>query len=162
MKIVAHHLQLEAHKRSASDEKDCFGRSAYNRYYYAAFLLARSALRTIYGTQVKFNHAEVPQYLETTVLKDIQKFKADAKKVGDLDLKDQCARSEHAARELARLLKSAYAVRTTADYEPEVRVVFEDAKRFTLNGLDITQAHEWPARVTTYSSQLVSVWQQFK
>ena len=42
MKIVGHHLQQEAIRRTSDAEKDVFGRSSYNRYYYAAFLTARS------------------------------------------------------------------------------------------------------------------------
>lgn len=45
MEIVGLHLQREAVKSGKpAEESDLFGRSAYNRYYYASFLCVRRLL----------------------------------------------------------------------------------------------------------------------
>ena len=44
MKIVGEKLERWALEQKAVDEKDLFGRSAFNRYYYAVFLLTREML----------------------------------------------------------------------------------------------------------------------
>ncbi|MEO6609528.1 MAG: hypothetical protein ABIN69_13785 [Aestuariivirga sp.] len=161
MKTVAHWLQVETFKRGDHGEKDDFGRSAYNRYYYAAYLAARRVLKSIYGEGSQFDHANLPNYLETTVKNDIKKVKNDAKRTGDQELSDQCGRANNAALELAKIFRAAYAVRVTADYQPEVRVTFLGADRFTLNGVDISRAHEWPDQVEFYASQIQSVSRSF-
>lgn len=44
MKVVGEQLHDWALQKKAQPERDVFGRSAFNRFYYAAFLITREML----------------------------------------------------------------------------------------------------------------------
>ena len=57
MKIVGEQLESWALDRKVETERDLFGRSAFNRYYYAVFLLTREMLGEFKASWKKTMHA---------------------------------------------------------------------------------------------------------
>ena len=68
---VGHHLQKEAIS-AAPDEKEAYARSAFNRYYYSAFLNARSLLVELLDQSKAFEmkHASYPEFLRRNIQKN--------------------------------------------------------------------------------------------
>ena len=69
MDVVAHHLQTHALALSDPTERDLYGRSSYNRYYYAAFLSARQVLAGLRPEWGRIAHATYPELLTGEVVK---------------------------------------------------------------------------------------------
>ena len=160
MLLVAHHLQTEANRRIEPSEKDSFGRSSYNRYYCSVFLLVRQLINEIYRKQSKLGHSAYPDYLRATVVKDIARIGKLAQKVNDANLVSQCQRAKSAAHELASLLSTGYAVRVVADYNIDIQVEFSSTDRFKLNGIEITDAHQWPFKAKIFCDSIAELWKQ--
>lgn len=121
---------------------DLFGRSAFNRYYYATYLRVR-------GLILEFNpdwsggHASVPDILTGSVTKEIKSFRSKMMKSGDPKSIEVCSKGVSSAAALAELMRRARLVRNSADYHPEEPVVREDGKRFSLANTSVTDAHSW-------------------
>ena len=160
MQEVGHHLQVHANTLPPRTVRDAFARSAYNRYYYGCFLLLRSELEQMNSKWRSANHKDYPIILENSIQKELTKELKKARKRDDRNLVDKISRARHASREIARLMKQAYAVRLVADYEPQVEVKFANADRFSLSDIDITTAHEWQPNVRTLIKNLRVAWNQ--
>lgn len=157
---VAHHLQVTANARRDPVERDLFGRSSYNRYYYAAFLLVRSVLAEMRDEWGKMAHASMPEVLTSEVCRILDKGRKKADKVGDMELSRQCHRAIKAAKELACLMRASSATRVVADYHPEILVNFVHGERFTLNEVGITEAHQWPEKAKAWLGEIHGAWRQ--
>lgn len=160
MEVVANLLQVTALKCMNADERDLFGRSSYNRYYYAAFLCVRKVLAQLRPEWGELAHASYPDLLTGRVLKVLSDGRKKAQKLQDKELVSQCSRAIAAARALALLMKASSATRNVADYHPEILVNFVHTDRFTLNNVDITEAHQWPERAKAWASNIDDVWRQ--
>lgn len=161
MEIVAYHLQKEAiNRRSNPVECNLFGRAAYNRYYYAMFLIVREKLVDLNPDWSGTGHSSYPEILNGTVKKRIASGRKSAVKIGDGPLIALCQKALHAAHQLSELMRLGYAVRVVADYNPQVSVNFISADRFKLNDVEITAAHEWPDRAKIYADTIASAWSQ--
>lgn len=161
MEAVAHFLQMEAISRHRSGEDcDMFARSAYNRYYYAAFLSVREVLSALDPNWARLPHAAYPQTIEGQVIKTIRSGRSKASKFGDFELEAQCQRALAAAKQLAKLMRDSSAVRVVADYEPAVPVNFVSSGRFNLGGVEITSAHQWPGQARTWAEAIALAWRQ--
>lgn len=161
MEVVAHYLQAEAIGRSEKSEKDLFGRSSYNRYYYATFLIARELATELNPADwSQLAHASYPGILRGTVAKKFAKAREKANKTGDKELVFQCYQAKKAAEDLSRLMEQGNLTRVTADYYPEIPVEFEENGKFKLNSIDVTAARSWPARAKTLSNIILSAWKQ--
>ena len=159
MQKVGHHLQVEA-KKKLGEERDLFARSAYNRYYYAVFLLARSAFASINADWSVAPHKSYPEILKGTITGKFRKAKQNANKVHDYDLIARIENAVHAAAELAKLMEKAYATRIVADYQPLECVVFNGADRFSLKKIDITDAHSWHEKAMIWTKIITDTWAQ--
>ena len=160
MKIVGHHLQQEAIRRTSDAEKDVFGRSSYNRYYYAAFLTARSLFVSLDPGWEKKKHAEYPETLKGKIGDRFKKAKARASRIGDWELYDECERAKSAALQLAKLMQVSCATRVAADYNPGIKVIFNTHSGFELNSVAISDAYEWPQRADMFARKILQVWVQ--
>lgn len=69
MQIVAQQLEFWAKEKDKETERDLFGRSAFNRYYYAAFLVTREMLGALRPTWRHTAHAAIPELLEAGLKK---------------------------------------------------------------------------------------------
>lgn len=117
MEIVAHHLQREAISRAAPADKDLFGRSSYNRYYYATFLHARAMVGQLRTEWQELPHADYPPLLQGKIQAEISKGRLKAQKIGDADTVALCNRAVAACKELSALMSKGSAIRVIADYK---------------------------------------------
>jgi hypothetical protein len=160
VEIVAHHLQIQALSRASLGEKDLFGRSAFNRYYYATFLVVRAALTQIDPTWSRLPHGDYPSVLKGTVKGRIDAGRKQAQRSGDADAITLCQRANAATHELANLMSTAYASRVVADYRPEILIAFGAGGRFQLNAVDVNDAHQWPDRARIWTAEILAAWRQ--
>lgn len=163
MRRVADHLKSQALLVVNTDEFDLFGRSAFNRYYYATFLIVRAGLRrmNLVAESGEIAHASVPEMLSGTVYKKLNKACADAKRIGDGEAISLFSVGTHAARDLATLMNSARASRTTADYHPEMPITIS-GKGFSLVTTDVEQAQAWPHKAETLINRIAAAWIQLE
>lgn len=160
MEIVALHLEDEALRRSSDDGRDQFGRSAFNRYYYATFLKVQSALRIHRPHWAKNGHSKLPRVLKDDVVKELRGNFDKGKKTGDNEIIRLCSDAISAAKALASLLEEGYATRVTADYFPDIAVDFVSTKDFKLNAITVTHAHSWPSKASGLVATLERAWRQ--
>lgn len=151
MERVARHLQTEAHSRRGQPEDfDLFGRSAFNRYYYAAFLVARQ-LMLAFNPTWKGSHSSLPSELTGGVLKKVRAAKKSALRIGDAQGCAICEAACSALHDLASLLRHGYSVRVIADYRPEIEILAGAGARFKLDRTDINVADTWPGKARAYA-----------
>ena len=159
MQEVAHHLQKEAHGMTGV-ERDAFARSAYNRYYYACYLDIRDAFTQMSESWGRAAHKSFPKILRQSITNNLKSGRKTAYRVGDAELERMILQALRACAELASIIEKANGARIVADYNPEIRVGFEGNARFSLNGVQITEAHKWHGRVRVLTSQMLSAWRQ--
>lgn len=159
METVALFLQTEA-KRYPADSRDfdLFGRSSFNRYYYAVYLEVRAMLGSLNGTWGTMPHAGIPDLLTGQVRAQIKQRQKRAAKLGDNDAIQICIRGVASTYELADLMKTAYATRVTADYYPDIAIQTDDDGRFRLNQIAVTVAHDWLARAREHGRRIRRAW----
>lgn len=158
MERVALDLQTSAQAlRNDAQGFDLFGRSAYNRYYYATFLLARQMMIS-FDPNWKGSHSSLPDQLAGTILKQISNFQRKALKFGDSGSIAICGSAKSALNDFSALLKEAYSVRVLADYYPEIAVTPIDGERFKLDRTTISSAHDWPIRARNYIAVIQRAW----
>jgi uncharacterized protein (UPF0332 family) len=157
---VGNALALQAVKLKAkSIEADLFGRSAFNRYYYAVFYVARSMLSDFSPDWKSVPHASVPQLLVGQVRKDIQRFKQKANKLGDTESVSLCSHAIESLDQLSELLKKGYSVRVAADYDTTVSVEFEEgSNQFSLASTTVSTARNWVQRAVFLTSSVRRAW----
>ena len=160
MEDVAHHLQMEALVRPTAAQRDSFGRSAFNRYYYAAFLPVNRTLRSLRPEWAGIKHKDIPDLMRGKILTALKKGQQQANRVGDRETAAACARAISLCYELAELMKTGYAVRVTADYEADVAVDFSTGIDFRLATVAVSTAKQWPSRATAYAQTIHSAWKQ--
>ncbi|USA40186.1 hypothetical protein [Pelagerythrobacter marinus] len=158
MEVVGNHLEAEAARREANlNEFDLFGRSAFNRYYYAAFLLAREMMRK-FNPNWRGSHQGLPDNIVTSTAKVLKEAKRRARKVGDKGLEDKCGVGVYHSHELAELLRNAYAIRTLADYEPEQLIQRNDKGGISLGLIRISSAKHWPSQARRHIGEIEEAW----
>lgn len=157
MKIVGDHLAEVAMSESVMDRKDLFARSAFNRYYYATFLSARSMLARFDSAWERTPHSNLPDLLENTLPGRIRSRADKAAKNGAISHSQKMAvisRAIQSARELAQLLKQALMVRITADYRPDEYIVSGSAD-ISLANCTLASAKGWCKRAEFHVSILL-------
>jgi hypothetical protein len=162
MRIVGDHLANEAGTRGLPDDRDRFGRSAFNRYYYSAFLAVRTVLRKIEPGWATPSHQDVPVVLKGEVLKRVRKQVQASEKSGMITHAqgEQFYRAAAtAASELSNLLTSARETRRIADYEPETRIS-DDGKGMKLGAYSLEAAKSWENRVRAHAGTILNVYDQ--
>ena len=145
---VADHLSKAA-RTSGGDEADAFGRSAFNRYYYAAFLSTRELLVTIERSWKGVPHSNIPALLENDLRTRFQRAMKPLQAkhlISEGKAKSLISQVGSAGGEMASILRTAYAVRVTADYMPEEKVIFEPAT-FRLATHTEAEARNWLQRI---------------
>lgn len=160
MEQVGNALATQAVKLKGKPlEADLFGRSAFNRYYYAVFYVARGMLSDFSTEWQSIPHASVPQLLVGQVRREIQKFKQKANRLGDTESVSLCSHAIESLDQLSELLKKGYSIRVTADYDPTVSIKFENgADQFSLASTTIGTARNWVQRATFLTSSVRRAW----
>ncbi len=162
MKIVADKLRDIAAATADPGELDQFGRSAFNRYYYAAFLIVRARLLAMDAGWGKAAHKSLPDILSNRLCRQARQRVAAMKRAGALDdaTGAQVLHSIHnSAGSLSQLLTNAYAARTVADYEPEERV-FRDSGTLRLRNFTLKAAESWPSQAERAAAQMFLHWRK--
>jgi hypothetical protein len=124
MITVAYHLRNYACDLADAAELDLFGRSAFNRFYYACYWVIRTNLPHIVNDWTKMGHKALPDCLTGSVKKDTLNTLSrlrKAKTISDADFGRLHPRIVRSIGEIARLLEQGYSVRCTADYNPEFK-----------------------------------------
>src|SRR5262245_24567360 len=98
MEVVGQYLQGHALTLGVGLERDYFGRSAFNRFYYATFLNVKKELSEIIDGWPN-GHATIPQFLRGKICKEIKAGRDRARRAGDGDLVLLCERAKSAALE---------------------------------------------------------------
>lgn len=161
MEAVAHHLKIEAQALPKGIERDCFGRSAFNRYYYAVFLDVKSALTSINSSRGELAHASIPEMLKGSIQKKLKNGRIQAIKSNDTELIKLCSRAIAATEALAKLLDEGRATRVTADYHPEIPVNFLTSRGdFQLNTVAVSDAQSWPHKARSLINTITTAWIQ--
>lgn len=156
--IVAKHLSDTA-RIKAGEEADAFGRTAFNRYYYAAFLSTRELLLQIDSSWAHAPHRNIPDLLERDLVKRLRTaLKAlQAKGLVTEGKAKRLINQTHAAGgDMASILRIAYKVRITADYIPEEKVHFEPGT-FRLATHTESEAREWLRRINRKKGVLLNI-----
>ena len=161
MKIVGDQLAAWALAQAEDDKKDLFGRSAFNRYYYAAFLSTRQMLGEFKTAWKKTPHGRIPKLLKEKLK---PKLKSDILAIDKRILtRGQGMRviEQHnkSVSDLADLLEQAYKVRISADYEPEV-LIQETNKGISLGNHTLTSAEKWPDRAASCCKAIRKAWRE--
>lgn len=159
MEVVAQHLKGHTVTLAAGEDRDQFGRSAFNRFYYSAYLTVKRELGAVISTLPR-DHAGIPNFLRTTVKKELAEGTRRARRAEDAELVDICARAKSAAIELADLMEQGYSTRVLADYFPEKPVNFSGLPNFELNNVSVEHAQTWPHRARVFARSIVDAWRQ--
>lgn len=163
MKIVGDELAILALNATDADSSDLLGRSAFNRYYYAAFLITRDTLGFMQTNWKGTAHAEIPNLLEKGLRKPAEHQIKRQVRVGLLEQSEShrvLSNLSSTARELAQLLREAYDARILADYEPEIKTSRTAQNIICLKSYKITTAKTWPAKAEAQCGQLRKIWKE--
>lgn len=160
MESVANHLQNEATSRSLARDKDAFGRSSFNRYYYAAFIEARNMMAGLRVEWARLPHKQIPTVLRDSIGQDFKAASRKALRVQDNATVHACSTAITAAKGLADLLESSFATRVVADYRLDTMVLFDKAPDFTLNSVPISVARHWPSKAKGFALSITNGWRQ--
>ncbi len=162
MKVVGQELERWALGQTNADDKDLFARSAFNRYYYAVFLITREMIGEFEAGWRRTNHAGMPDLLRGAVKRKVETALKDAVRGGLMSQGDSLkikAKNAVAINALAVLLQEAYHVRVVADYEPEI-VVQQKHNVISLDTHKLASAKTWPDRAASYCKCIRKVWEE--
>lgn len=160
MRVVGDHLAGVAAGKADVNEFDLFSRSAFNRYYYSAFLSVRGALKALDPKWTTPSHQSMPEVLKGEVLKRLKRHIRTAQQTGQItETKgDELFRAaSSAASELSNLLVSARETRRLADYQPETLVTRSGAT-VTLGQWTLDAARNWERRVEAQSKTILKIY----
>lgn len=162
MQFVGDELQRLALVERDLQNFDLLGRSAFNRYYYATFLITRKTLGMMKSSWKGTAHAEIPNLLETALRKPVAHQLRNQLRIGIINEGDK-SRSltniNSAGSELAQLLRNAYHARILADYEPEI-LLTKERDIIMLESYKLTTAKEWPNKAETLCKRILKVWKE--
>jgi hypothetical protein len=141
---------------------DAFGRSAFNRYYYAAYLATRELLGAVEPRWTAQSHSEIPELLEKAFVRRIQgqaKALARSGAITDADRLRVSRQAASAAASMAATLRTAYAIRVTSDYEPQTTVCFGGGT-FTLVNRTEGEARAWLTEIVRARATVTRILQE--
>lgn len=162
LEIVGNHLVNQALKETTATRIDAYGRSAFNRYYYSAFLVSRKMIFQIDRSRTKLDHDKIPGILRGPI---INKIKNDVKRLKGKDPHGHKYRSvllssvRRSAGQLADLMAEAYAVRCIADYNPE-EIAYIDGSSLRLSNCSVSRAQHWSSNAELYARSIISVYDE--
>lgn len=139
-----------------------FGRSSFNRYYYAAYLNVRSILLGINADWAHCSHKDLPVILTKTILNSAKKQARRLEQAGQLSAQEKASLLDTlriCTNDLGELLKTAYEIRCIADYRPEIQAV-SVGKDIQLGSCNASAAKNWPDRAARSAGQLQAKWRE--
>ncbi|HCB1401081.1 TPA: hypothetical protein QH865_005115 [Klebsiella variicola] len=162
--LVADHLvkQANATRRKGDAQTilaDAYGRSAFNRYYYACFLNIREFVSAIDTSWGKVKHAEVPTLLRVSVNKKIEIELRKSERIGDLTLGEYHSKKSillTSLENMASTMAMAYTIRGVVDYEPEIEMIFGDGS-FSINKTSVASAKGWLQTINLERAKVIKI-----
>jgi hypothetical protein len=153
--LVGTTLSDEA-KRNSGDIADAYGRSAFNRYYYAAYLATRDLLIR-FKPEWDVSHAGAPDLVGSALpalvrkeAKRLQKLHAMSQADGQRVIRGVAS----AGAAIGELLRIAYKVRVISDYRPEEQVSFYKST-FHLDAHSEGEARSWLGTVEMHKGRIL-------
>lgn len=162
MQIVGNELERLALSNGDPKDSDLLGRSAFNRYYYASFLITRETLGFMQSNWKGTVHAEIPNLLEKGIRKPARVALEKQLRTGLIDKGEKSrilAELNSTGSELAQLLRLAYDARILADYEPEIRTTRQD-NVISLKSYKLSAAKNWPTTAERLCGRLKRTWKE--
>lgn len=162
MKLVGDRLSVWALSQKDDSIQNMFGRSAFNRYYYSAFLVTRAMLAEFDSKWKKQNHSSMPELLTVHLKKRVKRSLDNNVKAGVMTESERgklLTTLVSSTAELSNLLLNAYSVRCVADYEPEELITI-DGRVIKLQSEKITSAKRWPDKANGYCKSIQRVWKE--
>ncbi|GJL56650.1 MAG: hypothetical protein NPIRA02_37820 [Nitrospirales bacterium] len=148
MQKVGEKLAEWAKSESNTQDVDAIGRSAFNRFYYASFLLTREMLGNFDSQLMKARHASIPEILNGSIKKKIQRVSRSRKNM--ISQKD-VSQAFDSLNALSSLLQDAYKVRCDADYCPEKKIIRNGVKgEIFLEEKKLSSASNWQRHAERY------------
>ena len=160
MRIVGDHLRTHACGLASGADFDLFARSAFNRYYYAAFWITRRMLQDLGQPNDKLRHESIPEHITGKFRRNLLNEASSRRKSKVITSKDEArikANIESATRGIAKVLTSAYLLRCAADYNADARAVctLSDIRLMGSTGKD---ARNWVRDTESYCTTLQKAW----
>lgn len=143
-------------KEASGDIADAFGRSAFNRYYYATYLAVRDLLIK-FDSSWDVSHADAPTLVENTLPTLVRREAKRLQKSSVLTHADEqriCSGVASAGAAIAEVLRVAYKVRVISDYRPEEQVAF-DKSTFHLDDHSEGEARAWLNAVEMHKGRIL-------
>jgi len=162
MKKVGDKLRDLAIAASDADVINKYGRSAFNRYYYASYLIVRSAIMNIDPKWAQCSHKDLPNLLRKTIYRQARDQALRLERAGQLNARQKSLLIDSikiCTAKLAQLLQSGYAIRCVADYSPEEIVVLR-SKNLYLGNCTTSAAQHWPEQAAINAGQLQAKWRE--
>ncbi|MBI0360664.1 hypothetical protein [Burkholderia oklahomensis] len=162
MERVANSLAQQAIDAQDKGDANLYGRSAFNRYYYAVYLSVREMLQSGQPEYAGASHSDLPGLLEGAVLKRI---KSEVQRQVKLQLlthgegEGMIHVATDALTSLADILRDGYRMRVIADYKPAVLAIVEN-KRVRLEDKNSDAARNWNKRARHAIGSIVSIWRK--
>ena len=160
MHEVAVKLTELTQEQTNDDAADHFGRTAFNRHYYAIYLETRTLLRLLNPDWTRTPHKSIPELLQAKVTKQAKQHLKAAQKSGAIpygEAERQKNKLSSSASNLASLLEEAYRIRVTADYDPDLRIERSNGT-FSLNNCSIARAEHWHNEASSYCGAIRAIW----
>ncbi|MBU2549145.1 MAG: hypothetical protein KKB20_12070 [Proteobacteria bacterium] len=142
------------------EDVDVFGRSAFNRYYYASYLITRKMLFDLNPNWVNTRHKNIPELLRKTIISRIRdQIRKQSKKGLITKSKEQKIRNDinDAVSELSLIIAEAYNIRVIADYRPDNKI-FRKHKDLILENKSLNEAKKWSGRASMFSKKIIRIW----
>ena len=162
MQYVGSELERLALMNTDPNNADLLGRSAFNRYYYAAFLITRETLGYMQPNWKGTQHANIPELLTASLKRPAKHALTQQRRKGLITPgKESRLLTELStvASELAQLLTQAYDARILADYEPEIKTI-KDKNVICLKSHKLTTARQWPEQAGRHCNRLKRIWKE--
>jgi len=160
LKVVGDKLRDVALQSTVPNEENLFGRSAFNRYYYSAFLITRSLMRRRREEWGRVSHASMPEVVRKA-RKEIldSQLKMVKKGISSGGITSDTKEGAIAAAALATLLEEAYGIRVKADYFPE-ELVHRRRDELLFCSTNLSDAMRWSAKAQHFCNQIEYAWHQ--
>lgn len=161
---VADHLVKQANSVKRQNGNNlllagAFGRSAYNRYYYACYLDIRVFVSGINSKWGGLNHSEVPTFLTGAVNNKISLELAKSEKLGMFSkgiFQSKKSLVHTSLSNMASVMSKAYTIRCTVDYEPDVHIEFVK-DTFLIDKTPVASVRDWLRVITIEKSKVMYI-----
>lgn len=135
-------------------DTDAFGRSAFNRFYYASFLITREMLGKFNSEWMNSPHSQIPSLLNGKVKKRIMDVGRVQLKYQTID-KGKLSSVQSSLHALSELLQDAYKVRCDADYCPEKKITRTQIKgELLLEQKTLSSARKWVKQTEMHTKNI--------